>query len=87
MALICSSKLFVHFAKIAFYECLQFSFTVSNEVPEEPVLSSVSNHIFEKRLILKFVQQTGKDPINGEPLSEDQLIDIKGDQSIICASL
>ena len=42
------------------------------------MLSPVSNHVFEKRLIVKFIQQTGNDPINGEPLSEDQLLDIKG---------
>lgn len=51
---------------------------VCNEVPEEPVLSPVSNHVFEKRLVVKFIQQNGSDPMNGEPLTEDQLLDIKG---------
>lgn len=48
-------------------------------MPEDPVLSAVSNHVFEKRLILKYVQQTGLDPVNGKPLNEDQLIEIKGE--------
>lgn len=51
---------------------------VCNEVPEEPVLSPVSSHVFERRLAVKFIQQNGTDPITGEPLTEDQLIPIKG---------
>lgn len=51
---------------------------VCQEVPEEPVLSPVSNHVFEKRLIVKYLQETGTDPINGEPLEEAQLLEIKG---------
>lgn len=59
---------------VAFYCAL----AVCNEVPEEPVLSPVSSHVFEKRLIVKFIQQNGSDPINGEPLTEDNLLEIKG---------
>lgn len=47
-------------------------------MPEEAVLSPVSNHVFEKRLVVKFIQQNGTDPINGEPLTEDDLLEIKG---------
>lgn len=53
-------------------------YIVCNEVPEEPVLSPVSRHVFEKRLIVKFIQQNGSDPVNGEPLTEDDLLEIKG---------
>ena len=53
---------------------------VCNEVPQEPVLSSASNHVFERRLIVQFIEENGTDPINGEPLSADQLFDIKGDR-------
>ena len=79
MALICSSKSLLYsrcvpFQPVTFYCTL----AVSNEVPEEPVLSPVSNHVFEKRLIVKFIQQNGSDPINGEPLTEDNLLEIKG---------
>ncbi|XP_038059006.1 pre-mRNA-processing factor 19-like [Patiria miniata] len=51
--------------------------SICHEVPEHPVLSTVSNHVFERRLIEKFIAENGVDPINGEVLSEDQLVDIK----------
>ena len=51
---------------------------VSGEVPEEPVLSPVSGCVFERRLIAKHLADTPTDPINGQPLAEDQLIAIKG---------
>ncbi len=47
-------------------------------MPEEPVLSPVSNNVFERRLVVKFVEENGTDPINGEPLSVEQLLEIKG---------
>lgn len=91
MALVCSSEL-VSFAFFASGELftqtitmhvlspsLSFPFpTVCNEVPEDPVLSPVSNNVFEKRLIVKYIHENGTDPINGEPLTEDQLLEIKG---------
>ncbi|KTF94191.1 hypothetical protein cypCar_00001833, partial [Cyprinus carpio] len=49
----------------------------SNEVPEHPCVSPVSNQVFERRLIEKYIAENGVDPINGQPLSEEQLIDIK----------
>lgn len=50
---------------------------LSNEVPEEPVISPVSGSIFEKRLIVKYVQENHVDPTNGKELSEEQLITVK----------
>ncbi|XP_067916272.1 pre-mRNA-processing factor 19-like [Heterodontus francisci] len=55
---------------------------ISNEVPEHPCVSPVSNHVFERRLIEKYIAENGTDPINGQPLSEDQLIDIKASHPI-----
>jgi hypothetical protein len=52
--------------------------SVSNEVPEQPVLSPVSGCIYEKRLIIKYLHESPNDPITGQPLTEDQLIDVKG---------
>uniref|UniRef100_A0A8C4SE74 Pre-mRNA-processing factor 19 n=1 Tax=Erpetoichthys calabaricus TaxID=27687 RepID=A0A8C4SE74_ERPCA len=49
----------------------------SNEVPEHPCVSPVSNQVFERRLIEKYIAENGTDPVNGQPLSEEQLIDIK----------
>jgi len=50
--------------------------SISGEVPETPVVSPVSNHVFEKRLIEKFITENGTDPISGDSLSEGDLIEI-----------
>ncbi|XP_041349094.1 pre-mRNA-processing factor 19-like [Gigantopelta aegis] len=50
---------------------------ISNEVPEHPVISPASGHMFEKRLIEKYIQENGTDPMNSEKLSVDMLIDVK----------
>jgi len=50
---------------------------ISNEVPENPVVSPVSGQVYERRLIEKYLADNGVDPINKEPLSEEQLIEIK----------
>lgn len=51
--------------------------SISGEVPQEPVVSQVSGNIFEKRLVIKFIEENGVDPINGEKLTKEQLIDLK----------
>merc|ERR1712123_75055 len=50
---------------------------LSNEVPDCPVVSPVSGQVYERRLIEKYVTEAGIDPINKEPLSIDQLIEVK----------
>ncbi|KPP60815.1 hypothetical protein Z043_121150, partial [Scleropages formosus] len=49
----------------------------SNEVPEHPCVSPVSNQVFERRLVEKYIAENGADPVTGQPLSEEQLVDIK----------
>ncbi|XP_045411584.1 pre-mRNA-processing factor 19-like, partial [Lemur catta] len=51
--------------------------SISNDVPEHQCVSSVSNHVYELRLIKKYIAENGTDPINNQPLSEEQLMDIK----------
>ncbi|KAL9981858.1 hypothetical protein ACROYT_G010620 [Oculina patagonica] len=51
--------------------------SISNEVPEHPCVSPSSNCVFERRLIEKYITENGTDPISGEQISEEQLIDIK----------
>lgn len=48
--------------------------SISNEVPEQPVVSPISGCIFERRLIEKYLEENGVDPINGKDLTVDQLI-------------
>ena len=51
--------------------------SISGEVPDNPCLSPVSGCIFEKRLLEKYVQANGVDPTNNEPLSMEDVIDVK----------
>jgi pre-mRNA-processing factor 19 len=50
---------------------------LSNEIPEQPVISPVSGHVYEKRLILKYINESGTDPMSNQALSVEQLIDVK----------
>lgn len=50
---------------------------LSGELIETPVISKVSGHIFEKRLIEKHIESTGTCPITGRPLSLEDLIEVK----------
>lgn len=53
------------------------SCSISGEVPEVPVVSIKSGHVFEKRLILKCLEQDNKCPITLEELSPNDLMEIK----------
>lgn len=57
--------------------------SLSNETPEEPVISPSSGRIFEKRLIVKHLSQHEKDPISQEKLTPDMLIEIKDPPSLV----
>lgn len=50
---------------------------VSGEAPEEPVVSKKTGTVFEKRLIEKYIEENGKDPITGDELDLEDLLPIK----------
>ncbi|KAG9141569.1 hypothetical protein Leryth_022243 [Lithospermum erythrorhizon] len=51
--------------------------SISGEVPEEPVVSTKSGLLFEKRLIERHISDFGKCPITQEPLTMDDIVPIK----------
>ena len=54
-----------------------FFCAISGEPPQDPVVSQKSGHVYERRLILKYINENGTDPITGEKLEEGDLIPIK----------
>ncbi|KAJ5558798.1 hypothetical protein N7535_009321 [Penicillium sp. DV-2018c] len=55
---------------------------ISGEAPQVPVVSSKSGNVFEKRLIEAYIAEHGKDPVNGEELSTDDLIEVKSQRVV-----
>ncbi|EIN13388.1 WD40 repeat-like protein [Punctularia strigosozonata HHB-11173 SS5] len=54
-----------------------FFCSISGEPPQDPVVSSKSGHVYERRLITKYITDNGTDPITGEKLEEADLITVK----------
>ncbi|KIJ68708.1 hypothetical protein HYDPIDRAFT_81838 [Hydnomerulius pinastri MD-312] len=50
---------------------------ISGETPQDPVFSK-SGHLYERRLILKYISENGTDPLTGEKLEESDLVTVKG---------
>ena len=50
---------------------------ISAEVPQEPVISAKTGHLYEKRVIEKHLRAEGKCPITGADMSEDDLITVQ----------
>ncbi|KAI9207535.1 WD40-repeat-containing domain protein [Polychytrium aggregatum] len=57
--------------------------SISGEVPSEPVVSKKTGNVFERRLIIKYIADNGKDPITGDALTEDDLISLKQDSKYV----
>ncbi|KAN0060643.1 hypothetical protein ACQY0O_007301 [Thecaphora frezii] len=49
----------------------------SGEAPKVPVVSKKSGSVYEQRLIAKYAEENGKDPVTGDELLMDDLIEIK----------
>ena len=56
---------------------MSFFCSISGEPPQDPVVSSKSGHVYERRLILKYITENGTDPITGDKLEEADLVTVK----------
>jgi pre-mRNA-processing factor 19 len=54
-----------------------FFCSLSGEAPQDPVISQKSGHVYERRLIEKYIQENGTDPMSGEKLEDTDLITVK----------
>lgn len=57
--------------------CFCDIYIVSGEPAREPVVSPKSGNVFEKSLLISYIDQNGTDPISGEDLSKDEIVEIK----------
>jgi len=55
---------------------------ISGEPPQDAVVSAKSGHVYERRLILKYINDNGTDPLTGEKLEESDLLTIKAGASL-----
>ncbi|QRV76871.1 mRNA splicing factor [Ceratobasidium sp. AG-Ba] len=54
-----------------------FFCAISGEAPIDPVISTKSGHVYERRLITKYIAENGTDPLTGEKLEEGDLLAVK----------
>jgi pre-mRNA-processing factor 19 len=54
-----------------------FYCAISGEPPQDPVISTKSGHVYERRLVQKYITENGTDPVTGEKLEESDLVSIK----------
>ncbi|KAF9269950.1 WD40 repeat-like protein [Marasmius fiardii PR-910] len=54
-----------------------FFCAISGLPPQEPVVSTKSGKVYERRLIVKHIEANGTDPVSGDKLEESDLIAIK----------
>jgi hypothetical protein len=56
--------------------------TVTGEIAEEPVVNTKTGHVYERRIIERYIETHGVDPITGDPLSKDDLLLVQSGASI-----
>merc|ERR1712226_1337126 len=54
---------------------------ISGHPPEEPVFAPKTGHVYEKRIIIKHVESTGKCPVTKEELVKEDLADMKSNKA------
>lgn len=55
---------------------------ITGNVPDEPVFSPKTGHVYEKRIILKHVESAGKCPVTKQEISADDLVDVKVNKAV-----
>ncbi|WRT64178.1 uncharacterized protein IL334_001107 [Kwoniella shivajii] len=60
-----------------------FFCAISGSPPTAPVVSKTSGTVYEKALIERYIEENGTDPISGEPLTKEDLIDVKAKPSTL----
>lgn len=61
---------------------MAFNCALSDELPREPVISPHSGAIFEKSVILKYLEENKVDPVSGKEMSPNELIEVKTTQIV-----
>ena len=54
-----------------------FFCAISGEPPQDPVISTKSGHLYERRLVQKYITENGTDPVTGDKLEESDLVSVK----------
>lgn len=55
---------------------------ISGQPPEEPVFSPKTGHVYEKRLIEKLLESSGKCPLTKEEITKDDFVDMKANKAV-----
>ena len=55
---------------------------ISGVAPEEPVVSTKSGHLFERSVVEKYIESTGKCPVTAEPLELGDLLGLKSSTAV-----
>lgn len=55
---------------------------ISGNAPEEPVFSPKTGHVYEKRLIIKQIESTGKCPVTKEEITQDDLVEVRANKTV-----
>jgi pre-mRNA-processing factor 19 len=64
-----------------------FYCAISGEPPQDPVVSSKSGHVYERRLVQKYITENGTDPVTGEKLEESDLVSVKASTPVFYSLL
>jgi len=60
-----------------------FFCAISGEPPQDPVISTKSGHVYERRLVQKYITENSTDPVTGEQLEESDLVSVKASTYVL----